>query len=130
STPISIVSGIGNGAKHGVLIKGGEIMEDLGKVKVLAFDKTGTLTEGKPKVTKVKSFNINDIDEDQLLKIAVIGEKYSEHPLAKAIIEAGEERLGSIEGEPEDSEIITGQGLKVKVEGKTYLIGNRKLLLE
>jgi len=130
STPVSIVSGIGNGAKHGVLIKGGEIMEDLGKVKVLAFDKTGTLTEGKPKVTKVKSFNINDIDEDQLLKIAVIGEKYSEHPLAKAIIEAGEERLGSIEGEPEDSEIITGQGLKVKVEGKTYLIGNRKLLLE
>src|SRR5699024_4387885 len=91
STPVSIVSGIGNGAKHGVLIKGGEIMEDLGKVKVLAFDKTGTLTEGKPKVTKVKSFNINDIDEDQLLKIAVIGEKYSEHPLAKAIIEAGEE---------------------------------------
>src|SRR5699024_12057094 len=101
-SPVSIVSGIGNGAKHGVLIKGGEIMEDLGKVKVLAFDKTGTLTEGKPKVTKVKSFNINDIDEDQLLKIAVIGEKYSEHPLSKAIIEAGEERLGSIEGEPED----------------------------
>ncbi len=130
STPVSIVSGIGNGAKHGVLIKGGEIMEDLGKVKVLAFDKTGTLTEGKPKVTKVKSFNINNIDEDQLLKIAVIGEKYSEHPLAKAIIEAGEEKFGAIEGEPEDSEIITGQGLKVKVEGKTYLIGNRKLLLE
>ncbi len=127
STPVSIVSGIGNGAKHGVLIKGGEIMENLGKVKVLAFDKTGTLTEGKPKVTKVKSFNI---EEDELLKITAIGEKYSEHPLAKAIIEAGEEKFGTIEGEPEESEIITGQGLKVKIEGETYLIGNRKLLLE
>lgn len=127
STPVSIVSGIGNGAKHGVLIKGGEIMEDLGKVKVLAFDKTGTLTEGRPKVTKVKSFNI---DENKLLRIAAIGEMYSEHPLAKAIIEKSEERFGLLEGEPEESEIITGQGLKVKVEGKTYLIGNRKLLLE
>lgn len=127
STPVSIVSGIGNGAKHGVLIKGGEIMEDLGKVKVLAFDKTGTLTEGKPKVTKVKSFNM---DENQLLRIAAIGEMYSEHPLAKAIIEKSEERSGLLEGEPEESEIITGQGLKVKIEGKTYLIGNRKLLSE
>lgn len=127
STPVSIVAGIGNGAKHGVLIKGGEIMEELGKVNVLAFDKTGTLTEGKPKVTRIKAFGMT---EDELLKIAVIGEAYSEHPLARAIISQGEEKLGSTNETPEQSEIITGQGLKVKINGDYYLIGNRKLLAE
>ena len=127
STPVSIVAGIGNGAKHGVLVKGGEIMEKLGKIKVLAFDKTGTLTEGKPKVTNVKTFNI---DEEELLKITAIGESYSEHPLARAIINAYEERYGELRESPEEAEIITGQGLKVKIEGKKYLIGNRKLLAE
>lgn len=127
STPVSIVAGIGNGAKHGVLIKGGEIMENLGKTRVLAFDKTGTLTEGKPKVTKVKSF---EIDEDELLKITAIGESYSEHPLAKAIISAYEEKFGKLNEKTEEADIITGQGLKVKVQGKEYLIGNRKLLSE
>lgn len=127
STPVSIVAGIGNGAKHGVLIKGGEIMEQMGKIKVLAFDKTGTLTEGKPKVTNIRSF---EIEEDELLKIAAIGEAYSEHPLARAIIVAAEEKFDSLDEEPEESEIITGQGLKVKVRGEVYLIGNRKLMLE
>lgn len=127
STPVSIVAGIGNGAKHGVLVKGGEVMEDLGKTKVLAFDKTGTLTEGKPKVTKVKSFEMN---EDELLKIAAIGESYSEHPLAKAIISFAEEKFGKLKETTEKADIVTGQGLKVKVQGNEYLIGNRKLLRE
>ena len=127
STPVSIVAGIGNGAKHGVLIKGGEIMEELGKVKVLAFDKTGTLTEGKPKVTKIKAFGMT---EDELLEIAAIGESYSEHPLARAVVSAAEEKFGILNEVPEESEIITGQGLKVKIRGKYYLIGNRKLLFE
>jgi Cd2+/Zn2+-exporting ATPase len=126
STPVSIVAGIGNGAKHGVLIKGGEIMEKLGKVNVLAFDKTGTLTEGRPKVTKIKAFGIG---EDELLEITAIGEMYSEHPLARAIILAAEEKFGLLNETPEESEIITGQGLKVKIRGKDYLIGNRKLLI-
>lgn len=127
STPVSIVAGIGNGAKHGVLIKGGEIMEEMGKVKVLAFDKTGTLTEGKPKVNKVKAFGI---DKDELLKLTAIGETYSEHPLAKAIIFEAEEKFGTISEIPEESEIVTGQGLKFKFKGKYYLIGNRKLLFD
>lgn len=127
STPVSIVAGIGNGAKHGVLIKGGEIMENLGKVKVLAFDKTGTLTEGKPKVTRIKAFGMT---EAELLEIIVIGEAYSEHPLARAIISKGEEELGPINEKPEETEIITGQGMKVKIRGGNYLIGNRKLLAE
>lgn len=127
STPVSIVAGIGNGAKHGVLIKGGEIMENLGKIKVLAFDKTGTLTIGKPMVTYIKTCNINERD---LLKIAAIGEAYSEHPLAKAIVARAEKDLGKIKDIPEESEIVTGQGIKTKIEGRTILIGNRKLFLE
>ena len=124
STPVSIVAGIGNGAKHGVLIKGGEIMEKLGTIKVLAFDKTGTLTIGKPIVTHIKTYDIN---EDELLRITAIGESYSEHPLGKAIINKAIEKLGAINESPSDAEIITGQGLKVVIDGKTYLIGNRKL---
>lgn len=127
STPVSIVAGIGNGAKHGILIKGGEIIEGLGKAKILAFDKTGTLTEGRPKVTRIKAFSI---DEYQLLKITAIGESYSEHPLARAIISAYEEKYGPLNETAEEVDIITGQGLKAKVQGREYLIGNRKLLKE
>ena len=102
-------------------------MEKLGTMKVLAFDKTGTLTIGKPVVTQVKSYNI---DEKELLRIAAIGESFSEHPLGKAIINRAEEELGPIKSKPENAEIITGQGLKVVIEGKTYLIGNRRLFNE
>ena len=127
SAPVSIVAGIGNGAKHGVLVKGGEIMEKLGSIKVIAFDKTGTLTIGKPSVKNIKVY---DMDENELLKIAAIGESYSEHPLAKAIIQKAEENLGTIPEMPEDMEIITGQGIQFKWNRKTYLIGNRKLFQE
>lgn len=124
STPVSIVAGIGNGAKHGVLVKGGEIMEKLGTIKVLAFDKTGTLTIGKPTVTEVTAF---DIDKNDLLRIAAIGEGYSEHPLGRAIITYAKEQLGLIEGQLEEAEMVTGQGIRAKIEGKEYLLGNRKL---
>ncbi len=124
STPVSIVAGIGNGAKHGVLVKGGEIMEKLGTMKVLAFDKTGTLTIGKPVVTNIKSY---DIEERQLLKIAAIGESFSEHPLGRAIVNRAEEELGLIDDRPDEVEIITGQGIKFIVDGEKYLVGNRRL---
>lgn len=127
STPVSIVAGIGNGAKHGVLVKGGEIMEKLGKIKVLAFDKTGTLTIGKPTVTNIKSYGI---EEKELLRLAAIGESYSEHPLARAIVKRAEKDLGSVVQVPEEAEIIAGQGLIVTIEGKKYFIGNRKLFHE
>lgn len=124
STPVSIVAGIGNGAKHGVLIKGGEIIEKLGTVKAVAFDKTGTLTEGRPGVTHVKSYGL---PEDELLRIAAIGEAYSEHPLGKAIIKEAEERFDFKVKAPEKAEMIIGQGLSFRLEGVDYLIGNRKL---
>ena len=127
SAPVSIVAGIGNGAKNGVLVKGGEIMEKLGSLKVIAFDKTGTLTVGKPSVKNIKTYGI---DEKELLKIAAIGESYSEHPLAKAILQKAEQQLGKVSEMPEDVEIITGQGLQFKWSDQTYLIGNRKLFHE
>lgn len=127
STPVSIVAGIGNGAKHGVLVKGGDIMEKLGTVKVVAFDKTGTLTIGKPSVTRVQAYGM---DENALLRIAAIGESYSEHPLAKAIITRATEKLGDINEVPEDAQIITGQGLSFNFDGELYYIGNRKLFEE
>ena len=129
STPVSIVAGIGNGAKHGVLIKGGEIIEKLGTTKVIAFDKTGTLTEGKPSVTKVKSF-VDQWTEDEILKLVTVGEMYSEHPLGKAIIAEGEKRFGSFQQEPEASQLIVGKGVIVEIQGKTYAIGSRALLFE
>ncbi|NLY55996.1 MAG: cadmium-translocating P-type ATPase [Firmicutes bacterium] len=127
SAPVSIVAGIGNGARHGVLIKGGEIMEKLGKSKVLAFDKTGTLTVGKPAVTKVKAYNIG---EKELLRLAAIGESYSEHPLGRAIIEQAERELGPLTETPDEAELITGHGLKAVIGGETILIGNRKLFAD
>lgn len=127
SAPVSIVAGIGNGAKQGVLVKGGEVMEKLGSLKVVAFDKTGTLTVGKPSVKNIITFGI---DERDVLKIAAIGEAYSEHPLAKAILRKAEQQLGRVSEMPEDLKIITGQGIQFKWNDQTYLIGNRNLFRE
>lgn len=125
SAPVSVVAGIGNGAKNGVLIKGGEIIEKMGKVEVIAFDKTGTLTVGRPQVINIKGY---DISQDELIKVAASGEMYSEHPLAKAILEETKNRGITNLITPEDTEIITGQGLVAKIADKDILIGNRKLL--
>ena len=129
SAPVSIVAGIGNGAKNGVLIKGGDIMEKMGTVKAIAFDKTGTLTEGKPRVTKINTFEVDGqkMTEDELLRLAAIGESYSEHPLGAAIIAEADSRW-KWEGSPENSDIIAGHGLTFEYEGVKYGIGNRKLM--
>lgn len=125
STPVSIVAGIGNGAKHGILIKGGEIIEKLGTVKVIAFDKTGTLTVGRPAVTNIKTIGMN---EEELLSLVASAEMYSEHPLAKAILKKARLVHGEEIIHPEESEIITGQGIKAKIDNKIILVGNRKLV--
>ena len=125
SAPVSIVAGIGNGARNGILVKGGDVMEKLGTVKVVAFDKTGTLTIGKPEVVAVQGFGI---DSETVLKLTAIGERYSEHPLAKSIVERAVSRFGMVDGEPQNSKLIAGQGLTFSFEGKQYLVGNRTLL--
>ncbi|WP_099353962.1 heavy metal translocating P-type ATPase [Fredinandcohnia onubensis] len=127
SAPVSIVAGVGNGAKNGILIKGGEIMEQLAKVDIVAFDKTGTLTVGTPEVTAIKGFGIEDLN---LLELTATAEQYSEHHLGKAILKEAKKRKLAITSVPQDFEIFKGKGLQAKVNGKLVLIGNRKLMLD
>ncbi|KAF0222482.1 MAG: Cd2+/Zn2+-exporting ATPase [Erysipelotrichaceae bacterium] len=125
STPVSIVAGIGSGAKHRILFKGGESIEKLAKVNVVAFDKTGTLTIGKPQVTKIQSFGLSD---DEVLRIAAIGESYSEHPLGKAIINKAVRQFGQLKETPFNAEMLPGQGVTFTINNISYALGNRNLL--
>ena len=123
STPSAILSGVARAAKGGVLIKGGRPLEDLGILTALAFDKTGTLTEGKPKLTKVIA--LDSLDENEVLKIAVAVEKLSDHPLARAIVRDGTERLNGQElAEASDLESVLGRGVKATLGDDTVYIGN------
>lgn len=126
STPSAVLSGIARAARGGVLIKGGGPLEDLGELNAIAFDKTGTLTEGKPKLTNV--IPLNNISEEELLKIAVGVEKLSDHPLAAAIVTGAEEKIKGIQGdEAKNVQAITGRGVKAEVNGKQVWIGNKAL---
>lgn len=124
STPMAVVSAIGNGAKHGILVKGGETLELIGKAKVVAFDKTGTLTVGKPIVTKVRGIGVST---NEVLKISAILETYSEHPLAQAIIKKASEKLGKIDEVPTKTNLIIGKGIAGVYQNKHYLLGNYRL---
>ncbi len=126
STPIAVAAGIGIAGKHGVLIKGGMYLEELGKIKAVAFDKTGTLTIGKPVVTEVIAFNG---DKDHVLKSAYSVERMSEHPLAQAIVEKARERnLTSYEITKFES--FTGSGVKASVNGEVIYVGRPELFEE
>jgi Cd2+/Zn2+-exporting ATPase len=127
STPVSIVSAIGNAAKNGVLIKGGMYLEEAGSLSVVAFDKTGTLTEGKPQVTDIVP--TDGIPEKEFLAIASAIENRSEHPLAEAIVKYAKERGAEISN-ISAFEAIPGKGAKAIVNGKTYQIGNSRFFTE
>ncbi|MGM8216419.1 heavy metal translocating P-type ATPase [Bacillaceae bacterium W0354] len=124
--PVSNVAGIGNGAKHGVLVKGGEVVDQLSKVDTIVFDKTGTLTKGRPEVTNIKAFT--NIEEDELLRLVAIAEKVSEHHLGQTIVKEAHNRKLNIMTEPQNVDIIKGNGLKAEVDGQLFVIGNRKLM--
>ncbi|QLY80670.1 heavy metal translocating P-type ATPase [Clostridium intestinale] len=129
ATPTAIMAGIGNATKYGILIKEGDALERLSKVRKIAFDKTGTLTYGKPKVTKVKSFD-ESISEEQLLKLIASVEKSSEHPLGKAIVEhfnlVSKLQLEDII----DFKMAIGKGVYGTINSKKLLAGNDRLLKE
>ena len=126
ATPSAVLSGVARAAKSGVLIKGGRPLEDLGVLTALAFDKTGTLTEGKPKLTQVVV--LGDISEDELLKIAVAVEALSDHPLAKAVVRDGKERLDGVDiPEAKDLEAVLGKGIKASLGNNKVYIGNLDL---
>ncbi|MGA9188199.1 MAG: heavy metal translocating P-type ATPase [Methanosarcina sp.] len=127
STPVSIVSAIGNAAKNGVLIKGGMYLEEVGALSVIAFDKTGTLTEGRPQVTDI--IPIDGIPDKKFLSIASAIESRSEHPLAEAIVKSAKEHGAEISS-ISAFEAIPGKGAKAMVQGKTYQIGNSRLFTE
>ncbi|MCQ3938215.1 MAG: cadmium-translocating P-type ATPase [Chloroflexi bacterium] len=127
STPASILSAIANGARNGVLFKGGVHLEKTATLKVLAFDKTGTLTSGKPALTGIHSFG--GMKEDEILRLAAALESRSEHPLAKAIVQAAHSQTLSL---PPSMEFraIPGQGVEGMVESHHLWIGNERMFIE
>ena len=126
ATPSAVLSGIARAARSGVLIKGGAPLEKLGSLNALAFDKTGTLTEGRPRITDVAP--APDIDEAELLATAVAVEALSDHPLARAIVRDGTQRLG---GAPLPAasglRSLTGQGVVARIEDDTVQIGKAEM---
>ncbi len=127
ATPAAVVTGAGKGAENGILIKGGEYLERMQKINTIIFDKTGTLTEGKPSVTDIITFR--GFREKEIIEMAAVAEKQSEHPLASAILQRAKNELGDKDIADADSfEAITGQGIKASFAGKRLLFGNTKIL--
>lgn len=127
STPIAIVTAIGNAARNGVLIKGGIHLEETGQIKVVAFDKTGTLTEGRPEVTDV--LTVSSLTEDEVLQQAASIEKFSQHPLASSIMRAAEKLpVGLLAVDQFQS--ITGKGAKAKIGEHLVHVGSPNLFKE
>lgn len=129
ATPTAIMVGTGKGAERGILIKSGEALETAQKLDVIVFDKTGTLTTGKPVVTDVVPLQNTKNTIQNILSIAASLEKLSEHPLAEAIVRDAEEKKASIT-EVKKFTAIPGHGVEGEIDGKNYLLGNRKLMAD
>ena len=127
SIPVAIVAGIGRAARNGILIKGGEYLETSAKISTVAVDKTGTLTEGRPELTDVIVLDPGS-DRNTVLRWAAAAEAGSEHPLARAIIDAAEDAGVPPVGLPDDTTPVTGKGIVTRVDGRTVLVGNRALM--
>ncbi|MDH5605656.1 MAG: heavy metal translocating P-type ATPase [Anaerolineae bacterium] len=124
STPASILSAIANGARNGVLFKGGAHLESTAGIKIVAFDKTGTLTTGQPGLQTLIPYG--DTSSEELLKMAAAAESHSEHLLAKSIMRAAEEQGLDIPATGE-FQAVPGHGVEAEIEGSTYLVGNPRL---
>ncbi len=124
STPVTVVSALASAAKRGILVKGGVYIEEGRRIGILALDKTGTLTHGTPKVTDVVS--LNGTSEDEVIRVAASLDAPSEHPVATAIVEAFGGEIEPVT----DFESITGRGVRGKLGGKLYFIGNHRLAHE
>jgi len=126
STPTAISAAIGNGARRGILIKGGSHLEQAGRVDAIVFDKTGTLTVGRPVVTNIVAMH-QDWEPEQVLAYAASSEIHSRHPLAEAVIRSTEERRISIPPH-EECEVLVGLGMRTRADGRTLLLGSPSLL--
>ena len=129
ATPSAMMAGTGKAAEFGVLFKGAEAIENASKLQTIVFDKTGTLTKGEPSVTDVISGNEQFITTDELLRLAAVAEKNSEHPLGEAIVRGAEAR-GLKVNEPDSFLSIPGHGVRASQGKATILLGNRKLMKE
>ncbi|MEM3428098.1 MAG: heavy metal translocating P-type ATPase [Nitrososphaerales archaeon] len=127
AVPTAIMVAIGMGAEHGILIKGGEALEIGGKVTTIVFDKTATLTKGEPELTDIVT--LSEYDGKEILKLAAALEKYSEHPIGKAVVRRAEGKGIEIP-DVETFEEIIGYGLKAKYDGKNIMLGNREFMLK
>lgn len=122
--PVSNVAGIGNGAKHGILLKGSEVIGDFSRLDTMVFDKTGTLTIGNPKVGEVEIYTDN---EEEVLAYLASVERESDHPLGKAVIEhIGDTKYYDVE----KTEVVKGGGIIAEVDGHRLVVGNMALMEE
>ncbi len=128
ATPTAIMAAIGNATKHGFLVREGDALERLAKVKVVAFDKTGTLTYGTPEVAAVVSI-LPELPQEELYRLAASAEQMSEHPLGKAIVR-GCKKSGAALADAGKFRMIPGRGVSACVEGRSLLAGNPELLRE
>lgn len=120
SVPLSYFSGLGNASKNGILIKGSNYLDALGKINLVAFDKTGTLTTGEFQVEKVESLSKN-YSEDDIIYLASLGEQYSLHPLAKSIVKENKRELEKIRNVKE----VAGEGVYFKYNKKEFFVGRK-----
>jgi len=125
ATPTAIMVGTGKGAENGVLIRGGEALEQAHKVRAIVLDKTGTITRGKPSLTDLVP--AGGIDESELLRLAASAEQGSEHPLGEAIVNAARERKLAL-ADVRDFEAVAGHGISATIDGRHVLLGNLKLM--
>lgn len=122
SVPLSYFSGIGKSSKEGILIKGSDYIDAIKDIREIVFDKTGTLTKGEFEITKIDTFE--NYSEQEVLKYAAMGEKYSNHPIAKSIMKANKEEISEVQ----DFKEIAGKGLSYQYNGETVLVGNSVLV--
>ena len=122
SVPLSYFSGIGKSSKEGILIKGSDYIDAIKDIKEIVFDKTGTLTKGEFEITKIDTFE--NYSEQEVLKYAAMGEKYSNHPIAKSIMKANKEEIAEVQAFKE----IAGKGLSYQYNEETVLVGNSVLV--
>jgi len=127
ATPTAIMVGTGRGAEMGILFKNSEALENAKRVQVVALDKTGTITRGEPSVTDIVS--LNNFDASELLRLAAVAERGSEHPLGQAVVKAAQERGLSL-AQPQSFEAESGRGIRAMVEGKVVLVGSPRFIRE
>jgi Zn2+/Cd2+-exporting ATPase len=127
SIPVAVVSAVGRAARNGVLVKGGQALEDLARIRTLAVDKTGTLTDGRPHLASV--ITLDGLSDHQALALAAAVERRSEHPLAQALVAAARDR-GLDVAEPDAFEALPGRGVIARVAGRELWAGGPRLAAE